>query len=157
MSTPAPPSSSKVASTSIIFTKVQFKPNLKNQKFHKWKIIRKTVALYYTNIQQKKKKKNPPNLKPFLKQNCTNLFQLIKHWYCFPSWPHQMLGTENVNVIAIIPCVNLAIDINDWYMLNNLVMLPLLRIQTFLEFFRHAQKLQFFKASQMLDSRGYLF
>ena len=68
-----------------------------------------------------------------------------------------MLGTENVNVIAIMPSVNLAIEINDWYMLNNLVMLPLLRTQTFLEFFGHAQKLQFFEASQMLDSRGYLF
>ena len=50
-----------------------------------------------------------------------------------------MLGTENVNVIAIIPYVNLAIEINDWYKLNNLVMLPLLRTKTFLEFFRHAQ------------------
>ena len=68
-----------------------------------------------------------------------------------------MLGMEIVVVIAIISYTNLAEENNDWYMVNNPIMWPLLRIQTFFKFFRHPPKSKFFEVFQMLDSERHLF
>ena len=68
-----------------------------------------------------------------------------------------MLGTENVGLKTVISNTNLLSEINDWYMLNDSITLSLLRIQTFFEFLGHIMKSQFFKVSQMVDSRWHNF